>query len=80
MEEELNQTFVDTEETGEEHRFIVYFLYDDEDQTVYVEEAEEIDLSKVFQHLNLGGSIFITHRRNPRETSVLEEKAQRNAR
>jgi len=77
---DLNQTFVDTEETGEEHRFIVYFLYDDEHQTVYVEEAEEIDLYKVYQHLNLGGSIFITHRRNPRETSAPQEKAQRNAR
>jgi len=62
---DLNQASVDREETEEEHRFIVFFLHDDEDQTVHVEEAEEINLSRVFQHLNLGGSIFITHRRNP---------------
>ena len=78
--EDLNQAFVDREETGEEHRFIVFFLYDDEDQTVFVNEAEEIDFSKVIQHLDLGGSIFITHRRSPIEASVPEEKPQRNAR
>ena len=62
---DLNQAFVDREETEEEHRFIVFFLYDDKDQTVHVKEAQEINFSKVFQHLSLGGSIFITHRRKP---------------
>jgi len=77
--EDLNQAFVDREGTREGHRFIVFFLYDDEDRTVYVEEAEEIDLSRVFQHINLGGSIFITHR-SPRATSVLEERVRRDMR
>jgi len=47
------------------HKFIVYFLYNEEDQNVHVEEAEDIDLSKVIQHLDIGGSVFITHRRYP---------------
>jgi len=47
------------------HKFIVYFLYNEEDQNVHVEEAEDIDLSKVIQHLDFGGSVFITHRRYP---------------
>lgn len=47
------------------HKFIVYFLYNEEDQNVHVEEAEDIDLFKVIQHLDIGGSVFITHRRCP---------------
>ena len=62
---DLNQAFIETEAESEEHRFIVFFLYDDKDQTVHVKEAQEINFSKVFQHLSLGGSIFITHRRKP---------------
>ncbi|RLI37361.1 hypothetical protein DRO55_01505 [Candidatus Bathyarchaeota archaeon] len=50
----------------ERHRFIIYFLNDDEDQSVHVEETEEINFPKVMMHLNFGGSVFITHRRSPR--------------
>jgi len=61
--ERLSQTY---EEKAEEvHKFIVFFLDDDEDQSVRVEEVEEVDFFEVIQHINLGGSIFITHRRKP---------------
>jgi len=49
-----------------ENHFILYFLSDDKDQSVHVEETEEIDFFKVILHLNSGGSVFITHRRNPK--------------
>ncbi len=44
-------------------KFIVYFLYDDEEQSVHVEEAEEIDFSKIIQHLKFNGSVFITYKK-----------------
>ena len=37
----------------------------EEDQTVHVEVAEAIDFYRVFQHLTLGGPVYITHRRRP---------------
>lgn len=61
--ESPSQIFAQSELESNKHNFIVYFLYDDEDQNVRVEEVEEIDLSRVIQHLDLGGSVFITHRR-----------------
>ena len=66
-----SEVFVEGEAEKNAHRFIIYFLYDDEDQSVYVEEVEEIDFLKVVQHLSFGGSIFITHRREA--TSIEEE-------
>ncbi|MDH5439619.1 MAG: hypothetical protein OEY31_03345 [Candidatus Bathyarchaeota archaeon] len=53
----------------EEQELILYFLDDDEDERVHVEEAKEVDLSKVTRHLNSGGSVFITHRRRPRSNT-----------
>ena len=38
----------------EEQELILYFLDDDEDERVHVEEAKEVDLSKVTRHLNSG--------------------------
>jgi hypothetical protein len=67
---ELDQTTIGSEEIKEEDKFIVFFLYDDEDQTVHVEEAEDIDFSRVFRHLTLGGSVYITHRRRP-DTNIV---------
>jgi len=32
-------------------KFIVYFLFDDEDQKVHVEEIKEIDLPRITKHL-----------------------------
>ena len=59
----VSQTYKETERG--EHKFIIYFLNDDEDQSVHVEETEEINFPKVMRHLNFGGSVFITHRRSP---------------
>jgi len=61
--ESLSQTYVKGEAEGQ---FIVYFLDNDEGQSVNVEEADEIDFSEVIQHVNLGGSVFITQRRIPK--------------
>ncbi len=75
--ESLNQTYIKWEtESG----FIVYLLDNDEDQSVHVEETDEIDLSEVIQHVNLGGSVFITRRRKPnlnissRKASIVKPK------
>ena len=58
---------------GEKGReFIVYFLDNGEDQGVHVEEAEEVDLSKVIPHLDSGGSVFIARRRKP-QTNIVSE-------
>ena len=67
-----NQILTGSELEDTKHRFIVYFLYDDEDQSVHVEEADEIDLTKVTQHLDLGGSVFIALRRNPESLGTLD--------
>jgi len=64
----LNEVFVEKRVEENAHKFIIYFLYDDEDQNVFVDEVEEIDLLKVIHHLNFGGSVFITHRRRVTQT------------
>ena len=61
--ETMSELFVERKVEENSHKFIIYFLYDDEDQNVFVDEIEEIDFLKVIEHLNLGGSVFITHRR-----------------
>ena len=61
----LTRVFAEGESESNRHKFIVYFLYDDQDQNVHVDEAEDLDLSQVTQHLDAGGSVFITHRREP---------------
>jgi len=69
--ERLSELFVERYIEEDAHRFIIYFLHDDEDQNVHVDEVEEIDFPKVTQHLAFGGSVFITHRRKVTHT---EEK------
>jgi len=66
--ERLSEVFVEKRVEENAHKFIIYFLYDDEDQNVSVDEVEEIDLLKVVHHLNFGGSVFITHRRTVTQT------------
>jgi len=66
--ERLSEVFVGKRVEENAHKFIIYFLYDDEDQNVFVDEVEEIDLLKVVHHLNFGGSVFITHRRTVTQT------------
>ena len=67
-----SQILTESELENNKHKFIVYFLYDDEDQSVHVEEADEIDLTKVTRHLDLGGSVFITVRRTPESLAALD--------
>ena len=66
--ERLSEVLAEKRVEENAHRFIIYFLYDDEDQNVFVDEVEEIDLLKVVHHLNFGGSVFITHRRRVTQT------------
>jgi len=42
--------------------FRLFFLVDDEEQTVYVEEAEEVDFEKVKRRLERGEEVFITRK------------------
>ncbi|MDH5794540.1 MAG: hypothetical protein OEZ24_00380 [Candidatus Bathyarchaeota archaeon] len=66
--ERLSEVFVERKVEENAHKFIIYFLYDDENQNVLVDEVEEIDFLKVIQHLDFGGSVFITHRRKVTHT------------
>ncbi len=43
--------------------FQLFFLRDDENQSVEVEEVEEIDFNRVKKHLEKGESVFITRKR-----------------
>ena len=43
--------------------FQLFYLKDDKDQNVEVEEVEEIDFREVKKHLKQGESVFITHKR-----------------
>ena len=46
-----------------DQKLIFIFMNDDEDQSVRVKEDAEIDFTEILQHINSGGSIFITHRK-----------------
>jgi len=59
------------------HRFIVFFLNDDEGYDVHVDEVKDVDLSEIMLHVNLGGSVFITHRRKPRTYQNNRKKSKR---
>ena len=66
---------------NEDSALIVFFLYDDEDQSVRVEEVEEISFFRIDRHLSLGGSVFITHRKESQSNtdSVDEGSRKRKA-
>jgi hypothetical protein len=63
---EIIQKKCDNLELKKENNYIVYFLNDDEEQSVIVDESKEVNFSQIIQQLNHGGSIFITHRRKPK--------------
>jgi hypothetical protein len=42
--------------------FQVFFLKNDRRQSVYIDEAEEVDLPEIKKHLTRGESVFITSR------------------
>lgn len=68
------ENILQTYDAETEGQFIIYFLDDDEDQGVYVEENDEVNYSKIIQHLNFGGSVFITRRRKPKLKMSLKMK------
>ena len=47
----------------EKPMFQLFFLKEDEDGSVEVEEVEEIDFREVERRLKQGESVFITHKR-----------------
>jgi len=53
----------DVDENGEKLLFQLFYLKDDEDQSVEVEEVEEIDFKGVKERLEQGESVFITYKR-----------------
>lgn len=56
------------EEAGvqEKKMYQIFFISDNEDQTVNVAEMEDIDVAEIRIHLRAGGSVFITTKRTPR--------------
>ena len=62
----------------EEPLFLVFFLKDDEDQSVEVKEAEEIDFLIVKKRLEQGESVFITRKRKQKfkTSKVAREDAE----
>ena len=53
--------------------FQLFFLRNNEDQSVEVEEVKEIDFRKVKEHLEQGESVFITLKRKKKvEKSLVE--------
>jgi len=56
--------------------FRLFFLRNNENQSVEVEEVKEIDFGKVKEHLELGESVFITLKRKEKvETRLVKEEA-----
>jgi hypothetical protein len=55
--------------------FQLFFLRDDEDQSVEIEEIEEIDFAEVKKHIERGESVFITRKREEKlDASLVAEE------
>jgi len=59
---------------GEKTLFQLFFLRNNENQTVMVEEVEEIDFGKVKERLEQGESVFITLKRKEKVEKSLVER------
>ena len=67
----VSKNFVEIDE--EKPLFQLFFLRNNENQSVEVEEVEEIDFRKVKEHLEQGESVLITLKRKERlETGLVE--------
>lgn len=56
--------------------FQIFFLRNNENQSVEVHEVEEIDFRKVKEHVEQGESVFITFKRKQKvEPKLIERKA-----
>ncbi|MDH5783450.1 MAG: hypothetical protein OEZ35_07300 [Candidatus Bathyarchaeota archaeon] len=54
--------------------FQLFFLKDDEDQSVEIEEVEEIDFREIKNRLKQGESVFITRKRKQKFNTTLVAK------
>jgi len=59
---QMNAIFTGKRDDTAHQRFLVFFLYDDSDLSVWIEDTADIDFSEVISHLHFGGSVFITPR------------------
>jgi hypothetical protein len=57
---QMNAIFNGKRDDTTHQRFLVFFLYDDTDLSVWIEDTADIDFSEVISHLHFGGSVFIT--------------------
>ena len=48
----------------EDPEFVVYFLNDDDELSVNVDEVRKVNLAKILRHIQLGGSVFIASKRS----------------
>jgi hypothetical protein len=70
----ISRNFVEIDK--EKPLFQLFFLRNNENQTVIVEEVEEIDFGKVNERLEQGESVFITLKRKEKvETRLVKEEA-----
>ena len=60
-----------TEVNEEKLLFQLFFLKNDDDMSVEVEEVEEIDFKAVKRHIEQGESVFITRRRKQEFNTTL---------
>ena len=67
----ISRNFVKIDE--EKELFQLFFLRNDENQSVEVEEVKEIDFRKVKEHLEQGESVFITFKRKEKVEPRLVE-------
>lgn len=67
----ISRNFVEIDE--EKPLFQLFFLRNNENQSVEVEEVKEIDFRKVKEHLEKGESVFITLKRKEKvETRLVK--------
>ena len=60
--------------------FQVFFLKNDEDQGVEVEEMNEIDFEEVKRRIALGESVFITRKQEAKmRADLIENKAEKDS-
>lgn len=70
VERLISRNIVEIDE--EKPLFQLFFLRNNENQSVEVEEVEEIDFRKIKTHLERGESVFITLKRKEKlETSLV---------
>jgi len=64
------------EVSGEKPLFQLFFLKEDEDDSVEVEEVEKIDFGEVERRLKEGESVFITHKSKQKLNTRLVSKEE----